>query len=165
MASGGYRTNSGRKKKPAMLKIAEGNKGKREIQVLELGPTAAVLPSTPPEYLSEKAKEIYTNVYKWLESIDCLKGILPYNLQEYAFCKARWMECEEMNTSHGLLMKDDKGRPIASPYVQLAQMYLRQTNEVWAKIYVVISESKLSKYPDSNPNDDILENLFRGKKS
>lgn len=164
MPSGGYRANAGRKRVPASKKILEGNPSHRPIEVVEFGPNAAKVPSTPPEYLPEKAKEIYTNVYNWLVSIDCLTGILPYNLQEYAFCKARWMDCEEMNTTHGLIMKDDKGRPVTSPYVQLSQIYLRQTNEVWAKIYVVIREAKLSKYTDSSPNDDVLESLFRGKK-
>lgn len=159
---GGYRPNAGRKKKPAKQKILEGNPGKRDIEIVDFGPNAVVLPSTPPAYLSEKAKEIYINVYNWLMSIDCIKGILPYNLEEYAFCKARWMECEEMNTKHGLLVKDGNGKPMPSPFVGMAQQYLRQTNEVWNKIYIVVREAKLSKWDGNNPNDDILESLLGG---
>lgn len=161
---GGYRPNAGRKKKPVEQKILEGNPGKREIQIVEFGENACVLPQTPPDYLSDKAKEIYTKVYNWLLSIDCIKGILPYNLEEYAFCKARWMECEEMNTKHGLLVKDNNGKPMPSPFVGMAQQYLRQTNEVWNKIYMVIREAKLSKWDGTNPNDDIIEVLLGGKK-
>lgn len=161
---GGYRPNAGRKKKPVEQKILEGNLGKREIQIVEFGENACVLPQTPPDYLSDKAKEIYTKVYNWLLSIDCIKGILPYNLEEYAFCKARWMECEEMNTKHGLLVKDNNGKPMPSPFVGMAQQYLRQTNEVWNKIYMVIREAKLSKWDGTNPNDDIIEVLLGGKK-
>lgn len=163
MPSGGYRPNAGRKRKPAMQKILEGNPGKRDIEIVDFGPNAVVLPSTPPTYLSERAKEIYMNVYNWLVSIDCITGILPYNLEEYAFCKARWLECEEMNTQHGLLVKDQNGKAMPSPFVAMAHQYLKETNEVWDKIYVVIRESKLTKYSESNPNDDIMEKLFGGR--
>lgn len=159
---GGYRANAGRKKKPVEQKLLEGNPGKRQIEVVDFGHSAVVLPSNPPEYLSEKAKEIYTNVYNWLVSIDCIKGILPYNLEEYAFCKARWLECEDMNTKHGLLVKDGNGKAMPSPFVGMAQQYLRQTNEVWNKIYMVIRETKLAKWDGTNPNDDILEVLLGG---
>ena len=99
----------------------------------------------------------------WLKSIGCTQGILPYNLEEYAFCKARWLECEDMNTKHGLLVKDQNGKPMPSPFVGMAQQYLKQTNEVWSKIYIVVRESKLSKWDETNPNDDIMEKLLGGK--
>ena len=38
-----------------------------------------------------------------------------------------------------------------------------QTNEVWSKIYIVVRESKLSKWDETNPNDDIMEKLLGGK--
>ena len=46
----------------------------------------------------------------------------------------------------------------------MAQQYLRQTNEVWNKIYMVIIEAKLAKWDGTNPNDDIIEVLLGGKK-
>ena len=160
MPSGGYRLNAGRKKKPASQKVEEGNKGRRPIEVVNFGENAVVVPSVPPNYLSEKAKEIYITVYKWLESIDCLKGILPYNVEEYAFVKARWMECEEKNSVHGLLLKDNNGKLYPSPYVQMAQQYLRQTNETWGKIYQVVRESKLKEWSDTNPHSDVLASII-----
>lgn len=160
MPSGGYRMNAGRKKKPAAQKIEEGNKGHRKVEIVEFGSNAVVVPETPPVYLSDKAKEIYISVYKWLESIDCLKGILPYNVEEYAFVKARWYECEEKNSVHGLLLKDNNGKLYPSPYVQMAQQYLRQTNESWEKIYQVVRESKLKEWNDTNPNNDVLASII-----
>lgn len=91
------------------------------------------------ELLKAAAVEYYK---RWLKSIGCTQGILPYNLEEYAFCKARWLECEDMNTKHGLLVKDQNGKPMPSPFVGMAQQYLKQTNEVWSKIYIVVRESK-----------------------
>ena len=68
-----------------------------------------------------------------------------------------------MNTKHGLLVKDPSGKAMPSPFVAMAQQYLKQTNEVWSKIYLVVRESKLSKWDENNPNDDIMEKLLGGK--
>ena len=163
MASGGARPGAGRPRKAAAQKILDGNPGKRPIEVLDFQSGGMELPAEPPAYLTPKAKEIYKTVYAWLASIGCTTGILPYNLEEYAFCKARWLECEEMNTTHGLLVKDPSGKAMPSPFVSMAQQYLKQTNEVWSKIYLVVRESKLSKWDEGNPNDDIMEKLLAGK--
>lgn len=163
MPSGGARAGAGRPRKAATLRELEGNPGHRPIEVVKFGSDGMELPETPPAYLSAKAKEIYKTVYTWLQSVGVTKGILPYNLEEYAFCKARWLECEDMNTKHGLLVKDQNGKPMPSPFVAMAQQYLKQTNEVWTKIYLVVRESKLSKWDDANPNDDIMEKLLGGK--
>lgn len=163
MPSGGARAGAGRKKKPAETKILEGNRGKREIEILQFDDSSPDIPEEPPEYLSDLAKEIYKELLDWLKGIGCTKGILPYNVAEYAFCKARWIESERINSTHGLLLKNEKGKPVLSPYVQAARDYLRDTNEVWSKIYAVIRESKLSKWDDNSPNDDVMAKLLKGK--
>ena len=147
MASGGYRAGAGRPKKSVTEKILEGNPGKRPIEVLNF----------------EEGKEIYKSLVEWLEKIGCTKGVLPYNVEEYAHCKSRWHESEELITTHGFLVKDNSGRPIPNPYVALAQQYLKMTNEVWAKIYQVVRETKLTELDSTSPNDDIMESLLRGK--
>ena len=160
MASGGYRVNAGRPKKLATEKILNGNPSRRTIEVLEFEENAK-LPNQPAKWLNPKAKEVWKEVYDWLKKIGCTKGILPCNLDEYAHCKSRWLECEDAITTHGILVKNDKGKPVQNPCVQMAQQYLRQTNEVWNKIYMVIRETKLSAWDDNSPNDDIMENLLR----
>jgi len=162
MASGGYRANAGRPKKSATEKILNGNPGRRTIEILDFE-DGTELPDKPADWLSSKGKEIWKEVYQWLKNIGCTKGILPCNLDEYAHCKSRWMECEEAITTHGILVKNEKGKPVQNPCILTAQQYLRQTNEVWAKIYQVVRETKLSCYDDNSPNDDIMENILRGK--
>lgn len=162
MASGGYRVGAGRPKKSVTEKILNGNPGKRKIGVLEFGDEAKI-PNRPASWLSPKAKEIWKQVYEWLEKIGCTKGVLPYNLDEYAHCKSRWLECEEAITTHGFLLKDASGKTINNPCIQMAQNYLRQTNDVWAKIFAVVRETKLTDWNDDNPNNDIMENILRGK--
>lgn len=161
MPSGGYRPNAGRPKKSATEKILNGNPGKRPIEVLEFEDDSQI-PKKPANWLSPKAKVIWKEVYEWLEKIGCTKGILPYNLDEYAHCKSRWLECEEAITTHGFLLKDANGKTINNPCIAMAQNYLRQTNDVWAKIYAVVRETKLTEWNDDSPNDDIMENILRG---
>lgn len=163
MARGGYRANAGRPKKSVTEKIINGNPGKRKIEILEFE-DGTELPNKPASWLNTKAKEIWKEVYDWLEKIGCTKGILPCNLDEYAHCKSRWLECEDAITTLGILVKNEKGKPVQNPCIQMAQQYLRQTNEVWAKIYQVIRETKLSSIDNNSPNDDIMENILRGRR-
>lgn len=162
MPAGGYRTGAGRPKKSATEKALDGNPGKRIIEVVDFS-DGDEIPATPPKWMSEKAKAIYVSVYEWLAKIGCLKGILPCHLEEYAICKSRWHECEEQNERVGLVMKDQNGRIIPSPFVEHARSYLKQSSDVWSKIYQVVRETKLKDWDSANPNDDVMEQLLGGK--
>lgn len=163
MGSGGYRPGSGRPKKSASEKLLDGNPGKRPIEVLDFDECEDI-PQEPPAWLSKKGKEVYKTTLQWLENIGCTKGILPGNLEEYAQCKSRWLESEELLNTYGLLVKDKSGNPTSSPYLQFSQQYLKMTNDVWAKIYQVVRETKLTEIDENSPNDDVMESLLRGKK-
>jgi len=164
MASGGYRAGAGRPRKPVSEKILNGNPGKRKIEVLEFDNSDDELPTEPPAWLSRKGKEVYKSLIEWLVKIGCTHGILPYNLEEYAHCKSRWLEAEEAINTHGLLVKDATGKPTPNPYISFAQTYLKMTNDVWSKIYQVVRETKLTELENGSPNDDIMESLLRGNK-
>lgn len=164
MPSGGYRINAGRKKKPVAEQQLESLKNGKPVEILDFGPDAIELPKEPPEYLSEKAKEIYLNVYEWLKSIDCLKGIHSYTLEEYAICKARWLECEQMNSSHGMLLKDSNGKMIVSPYVAVGSKYLKEANDAWAKIFAVVEKTRKRTLEDENNEVSEMELLFQRKR-
>ena len=163
MPSGGYRANAGRPKKSATEKALEGNPGKRPIEVVDFS-DADEIPATPPKWMTDtRAKEIYTFVYEWLKKIGCTKGILPSHLEEYAICKSRWHECENQIERVGMVMKDNQGKIISSPYLEHARNYLKQSNEVWSKIYQVVRETKLKEWDNANPNDDVMEKLLGGR--
>jgi len=161
MPQGGYRANAGRHKKSATQKKLEGNPGKRPIEVLDLS-SADEIPAEPPAWLSDKAKEIYTFVRAWLEKIGCLRGILPCHLDEYSHLKANWHKAEEQITATGMIFKED-GKVKPSPFVALAQGYMKQANDAWAKIYAVVRETKLKDWDSANPNDDVMERLLGGR--
>jgi phage terminase small subunit len=163
MPSGGIRTGAGRPKKSAAEKILNGNPGGRTIEIVNFVDSDE-LPVIPAKWLSDRAKEVYKAVYEWLAKIGCLKGILPAHLEEYAHCKSRWHECEEQNSRVGLIIKDQHGNAAPSPFVALANGYLRQANDAWAKIYIVVRETKLQEWDKNSPNDDVMERLLGGIK-
>jgi len=163
VGQGGYRANAGRKRKPAEEKILSGNPGKRPIEVMDFS-SGDEITAEPPEELTATELKVYTFVYEWLKKIGCTRGILPFHLVEYAKCKARWTDCEKMNTQHGLLVKNKNGEAEMSPYVQAASLYLKHTNDAWAKIFAVVRETKLQEYAPGSPNDDVMEQILSGKR-
>lgn len=158
----------GRRKKPLTDKILEG---KKNITVLEFPEMTEPedLPN-PPAFLTDASKttgnwstatEIYNSVIAWLEKTGCLSLIPPEHLSEYSLLKARWLECEMMNSKHGLLAKHPTtGQPMQSPYVAIGLQYLKAADSTWTKIWQVVAENSKSDYKHGNPNDDIMEALL-----
>ena len=163
MPSGGYRPGAGRPKKSVSEKLLDGNPGKRPIEVLDFEDCEEIS-KEPPKWLSKKGKLVYTTIVEWLEKVGCTKGILPGTIEEYAHCKARWLEAEETLNNVGLLVKDKNGNPTANPYLQFSQQYLKMTNDVWSKIYQVVRETKLTEIDNNSPNDDVMESILGGKR-
>ena len=148
MPKGGARANAGRKRKPSTMKIIEGNLGHRPIEVVDFAGEKIEIPIDPPAYLSDRAKDIYKNVYKWLEDIDCLKGILPFNLEEYSFCKDRWLEAEDKISKFGMTILDPKGKQIPSPYIEISKYYLKATPSSSGLVVIVgVIPSSLTIWP------------------
>ena len=162
MPRGGAREHAGRKKKPVEIKLLEGCPGHRPLEVMDFADGTIDLPIEPSRDLTERAKQIYKNVYLWLADLNCIKGIMPYNLEEYAFCKDRWLEAEDNISKYGMTIHDPKGKTIQSPYIDISKYYLKATNDVWFKIYQVVRECKLKKWSDDTPNDDVMEKLLGG---
>lgn len=166
----------GRPKKPLADKIANGNPGGRVLTVIDFKDSAADLDGmpmpSPSEYLSAKQKngvdfhavEIYESVWKWLKERGCETIISPHLIEEYAMCKARWIQCEELNSELGFLAKHPTtGAAITSPYVSIANTYLNQSKSLWAEIYQLVKENCTTEYTGSTP-DDMMERLLRARK-
>ena len=173
---GGSRIGSGRKKKPIADKIAEGNPGKRKLEVIEFNNTADLngkeMPR-PREMLSAVQKdgrtlmatEIYEMTWKWLEERRCAHLVLPQLLERYAMSAARWIQCEEAITEYGFLAKHPTtGNAIQSPYVSMSQNFMGQTNRLWMEIYQIVRENCASEFKGSNPQDDVMERLLSARR-
>lgn len=151
MPSGGYRPGAGRPKKSPMQKLLDGNPGKRPLMFLDFS-DCEELPSVPPKWLTNNGKEVYREVREWLAKIGCLKGIMPYHLEEYAHCRSRWKECEDVIMRTSVLSKEIDVVAVAT----LAEKYMNLTNVVWQKIFATVRESKLKTWDMKTPNDECV---------
>ena len=107
---GGARQGSGRKKAAVVDKITDESK---RVKILDIPDVEGSEMPKPNEILSAKqkngeafqAKSIYENTWEWLQKIGCTVIVSPQLIERYAMCSARWIQCEEMNNTLGLLGK------------------------------------------------------------
>ena len=165
----------GRPTKPLVDKIMDGNPGKRLLKVVEFRSNEIAELPEPPEFLIEVTKttekwptatDIYTKTVAWVSKTGCLKLIPTDYIEEYSLCKARWLECEQVNARLGLLAKHPTtGQPMQSPYVQMAMTYLRQSDVAWSKIYEVVKINCSTEFrQNGTPHDDIMERLLSSRR-
>ena len=160
----------GRPKKALADKITEGNPGHRELTVLERLPEleGSEMPQ-PKAYLSDEqkngiafeAKEIYESVWRWLKERRCEQYVSAELIEHYAVSAARLIQCEKCISEFGFLAKHPTtGAAITSPYVSIAQNYMKQTNTLWGMIYQIVRENCTVEYRGASPQDDLMERLL-----
>lgn len=174
--SGGARVGAGRKRKPIAEKIADGERGQRNMTVMQFDdlPNLEGLPMPKPnEILSDtqrdgsvlQAADLYKAAWEWLEERGCATLISPQLLDRYAMATARWIHCEETISSAGYLAKHPTtGNAIQSPYVAMSQTYMGQANRLWTEIFAIVRENSMGDYSGINPQEDVMERLLRGGK-
>ena len=160
---GGKRTGAGRKPKPLAEKLQEG-KAATALSLPEL--EGAEIPAIR-EFLSEEPRrgemyglEIYEQMLQWLSERGCAQLISPHLLEQYSLAFARWIQAEKLINQSGLLGRHPTtGNAIASPFVQIAQSYLKESNLLFQQIFSIVSAN--SREPvTGNPQDDIMEKLL-----
>ncbi len=172
---GGARVGAGQKKKALAEKLVNGNPGKRKLEVTEFEKTAELVGidmPKPREYLTAvqkdgsqtMAKEVYESTWQWLHDRNCTEYIPSQMIEQYAMSFARWVQCENAISEYGFLAKHPTtGNAIPSPFVSMAQNFLKQTNNVWYQIYQIVKENCATEYKGGNPHDDMMERLLSGK--
>lgn len=167
---GGARPGAGRPKKALADKIHDGQKANVMMVPAELEGT-----DTPPirEFLTEEQKdgsqlcseEIYEETYKWLKERKCQAIVNPQLVEQYAMSVGRWIHCERIISRTGYLAKHPTtGQAIASPYVAMAQSYMKQVNTIWNEIYQIVKENCSESFTGS-PQDDVMAMLLRTRRT
>ena len=172
---GGARIGAGQKKKALADKIVEGNPGKRKITVMEFSDTASLQGEEMPpprDYLAARQKngkellavEIYQRTWSWLNERGCAYLIPAQILEQYAMAISRWIQCEEAISEFGFLAKHPTTQQaIASPFVGMAQSYMKQSNQMWAMLYQIVKENCSTEYQGATPQDSVMERLLRAR--
>ena len=52
---------------------------------------------------------------------------------------------------------------IASPFVGMAQNYMKQSNQMWAMLYQIVKENCSTEYQGATPQDSVMERLLRAR--
>ena len=73
---------------------------------------------------------------------------------------ARTIQLEQITSEYGFISKHPTtGAAISSPFVSMAQNYLKQANIIWQQIFAIVQEN--SREPvTGNPQDDLMERLL-----
>lgn len=151
----------GRKPKPNVIKIAEGNPGKRKIKK-EPQPTTKTKP-TPPSHLSAAAKREWTRISKELWSMGLLTQVDRAALAAYCTVYARWAEAEKKAQQGGLIVESQKGNDIQNPYVGIA-------NRAMDQMYKYLTEFGMSpvsrtRLATNDGEDDLLDAFLKRKEA
>ena len=163
---GGRRVGAGRKPKPLAEKLQEGKKASAMAIPEPAELEGAEVPAIK-EFLSEEqrmgemyGKAIYEQMWNWLSERGCAHLISPHLLEQYSLAFARWIQAEKLISSTGLLGKHPTtGGVVSSPFVTIAQSYLKESNLLFQQIFSIVSAN--SREPvTGNPQDDIMERLL-----
>ena len=163
---GGKRTGAGRKPKPLAEKIQEGQKAIALAMPEQDGLDGEDVESIR-EFLSEDqrlgdlyGKEIWDQMASWLRQRNCAHLVSPHLLEQYSMAMARWIQLERINNEMGFLSKHPTtGAAITSPFVTMAQGYLKQANILFQQIFSIVSEN-CREPVTGNPQDDMMEKLL-----
>lgn len=169
---GGSRVGSGRRSKSLKEKIDNGNPGGRKLTVMEF-PEGADLKARkmpdPKDYMTAKQKvggelgadEVFRETWQWLQERGCDKFVNSQLVEQYAMAVSRWIQCENAISDYGFIAKHPTtGGACASPYVAMAQSYMKQVNQSWYQIFQIVKENCSGEYGET-PQDDLMERLLR----
>ena len=115
---------SGRKPKPTLLKLFEGNPGKRPLNKNEPKPRPAV--PCCPSHLSGEAKKEWRRIVPELAAVGLITRIDRAALAMYCEAWGRWLEAEDALRKYGVMVKSPNGFPMQSPYLAVANKAMEQ---------------------------------------
>lgn len=170
---GGARPGAGRKKQSAAQKKLHGKAPMKSKGVKLKGEQLEANDCPEPHaYMSMQtknsaeniSKQIYSEVYEWLKKRKCEHLIQPQLIEQYALSYARYAQAETAIHQFGMLAKNqNSGNAVPSPFIEISQAYLKQSQNIWLSIYSIVKDSCVEYTEDGDPNDDIMEMLLTGK--
>ena len=143
----------GRKPKPTVLKVLEGNPGKRRINDRE--PTApAGLPDCP-DYLDDVARDEWQRTGEVLRDMGLLSLADRTALAAYCTAYSRWVQAEAAVKKYGTIVKSpDKGFPMKSPYLTIADQAMESMRKFMVEFGLTPSSRSRIKVPDAGQAGD-----------
>jgi P27 family predicted phage terminase small subunit len=143
----------GRKPKPTVLKLREGNPGKRKLNDREPAPPAEI--PDRPEMLSGVAAAEWDRTVVVLHEMGLLTQADRSALAAYCTAYARWVQAEEQVAKFGTIVKSpDKGFPMKSPYLTVADQALETMRKFMVEFGLTPSSRSRIRLPGNGPAVD-----------
>lgn len=165
---GGARPGAGRKPKALADKIKDGQKASvmmvpAELESVEMPPIRDFLTEEQRDGTKLCSEEIYNETYRWLKERKCEHIVSRQLVEQYAMSVGRWIHCEQTISKLGYIAKHPTtNAAIASPYVKMAQDYMKQVNTIWNEIYQIVKENCSEEFKGS-PQDSTMELMLRAR--
>lgn len=106
----------------------------------------------PPEMLNEEALKEWNRVTVLLADVGLIVKLDRAVIAGYCMAWARWVECEKMLVTTGLIVKAPNGYPMYSPYLSASNKALDQVRQFSEQIG--LSGSSRSRIKATEPDDD-----------
>ena len=99
------------------------------------------------------ASEIYGLLTAWIDGAGCSELVAPNLVEDFAFFRRGYLECEYMNRKLGRIASGKR-----SPYVNMAIDYHKQMMVVYNQIWLIVSRNCETKFEGKNEFLNILLN-------
>lgn len=143
----------GRKPKPTVLKLIEGNPGKRPLNCGEPAPPVG-LPDCP-EFLDAEARAEWKRVGPLLEGMGLVTLVDRAALAAYCVAYSRWVHAEAQVARFGTIVKSpEKGFPMKSPYLTVADQALESMRKFMVEFGLTPSSRSRIRVFDGGPVAD-----------
>ena len=151
----------GAKPKATVLKLVTGNPGRRPLNAREATPKV-VIPD-PPEMLDELALAEWHRVTPLLAEVGLITRLDRAVVAGYCMAYSRWMACERMLKTTGLIVKSPNGYPMYSPYLAASNKALDQVRQMSEQIGLSGSSRSRIKAGDAASDYDPAEDFLSGR--
>jgi hypothetical protein len=99
------------------------------------------------------ASEIYKMLADWIDGSGCGELVAPNLIEDFAFLRRAYLECEYMNRRLGRIASGKR-----SPYVNMALDYQKAMMAVYNQIWLIVSQNCETKYEGKNEFLEMLKN-------
>ena len=146
----------GRKPKPTVLKLIEGNPGKRRLNDREPVPPDGM--PDPPDFLDAEARAEWDRTSKVLADMGLLTKADRSALAAYCVAYSRWVQAEAQVAKYGTIVKSpEKGFPMKSPYLTVADQALEAMRKLMVEFGLTPSSRSRIRIPDGGQAADEFE--------